>query len=209
MSASERFARFLSALFHPLWMPVFLFAGLVWVDPLVGYLLPPGITWFVFPLLLVNALAPAFSIWVMARGGFVTSVRLAHRKERFWPILLVVLYYGMTYGLIRFASSSIPWVLLSLILSVICNLLVALAFNFFVKTSLHMLALGGSTGAILALQMQHGLGPVWLLLAVMLLSGLVAWARLRLSAHSPREVYLGYALGAGVSFLVIRFEWVL
>lgn len=176
---------------------------------MVAYLMPQKMVWFVFPLLAINALAPAFSIWLMVKGGYVASVRLENRTERYWPIALVILYYAMTYGLIRLTTPSVPWLLFSFILALIGNLTVALIFSFFTKISLHLLAFGGCVGVVLALQSRHGLGPVMLPLVLLLLAGLTAWARLRLGAHSPREVYLGFSVGAVVSFLVLRFELVI
>jgi len=205
---ADRLAGFISVLFHPLWMPLLLFGVLVWTDPMVAYLMPRSMVWFVFPLLAINALAPAFSIWLMARGGYVSSVRLENRTERYWPISLVIMYYIMTYGLIRLTAPSVPWLLFSFILALIGNLVAALILSFFTKISLHMLAFGGCVGVVLALQSQHGLGPVMLPVVMLLLAGLTAWARLRLGAHRSGEVYLGFLVGALVSFLVVRSEWV-
>ena len=60
---------------------------------------------------------------------------------------------------------------------------------------MHMLAQGGILAVYLHVaMMDHTWDLNWV--SVLLLSaGLVGWSRLRLGAHTPAEVYSGFALG--------------
>jgi membrane-associated phospholipid phosphatase len=205
----NRIANFLSILFHPLWVPVYLFVALMRFDRYALFLVGKDFQKLFLPLLLINAIAPAFSIWLLAKGGYISSVRVENRRERFVPILLVLFYYGGTYALIRITGQSVPWLIPSLMLALIASLVAALSLNFILKISLHMLALGGAFGVVLAIQAQHRFGPIAIAAAIGLLAGLVGWARLKLNAHSPREVYAGFLVGAVFSYFILRYELVI
>ena len=78
-----------------------------------------GLSYFLFVLLLINTLAPAVSLWMLQRRGFISDLDIRSRKERPWPFLLVLAYYTMAYLLVlnstawrccRFtARCSCPW----------------------------------------------------------------------------------------------------
>ena len=82
---------------------------------------------------------------------------------------------------------------------VLLSLVVAIASAWVVtwkaKISMHMLAQGGILAVYLHVaMMDHTWDLNWV--SVLLLSaGLVGWSRLRLGAHTPAQVYSGFALG--------------
>lgn len=64
------------------------------------------------------------------------------------------------------------------------------------KISMHMTAIGALCGFVFILGMKY-LGDVINLLPLLILvSGLVASARLYLKQHTPAQVYVGYIYGA-------------
>ncbi len=71
------------------------------------------------------------------------------------------------------------------------------------RISLHMIASGGIVGTFLcSLFFSHYLNHYVLILAI-IIAGLVGFSRLKLSAHTQKEVYLGFVLGligAAVTF---------
>ena len=84
-------AKLVSAVLHPLCMPLLTLAMLLSED---GYLQHRmGLFSYLFVLLLINTLAPAASLWMLQRRGFISDLDIRSRKERPWPFLLVLAYY--------------------------------------------------------------------------------------------------------------------
>jgi membrane-associated phospholipid phosphatase len=65
--------------------------------------------------------------------------------------------------------------------------------------------MGAMLGAFIGLQIVLMLDLLWLISIGVFLAGLVGFARLRAGTHSQAQIYLGYALGFIVMFLLIRY----
>ena len=61
-----------------------------------------------------------------------------------------------------------------------------------------MLGIGGITGGFIGLMLFQSLYSPMLLIAIILLSSLVAFARLKLNTHNESQVYVGYLVGVVV-----------
>ncbi len=85
-------------------------------------------------------------------------------------------------------------------LATIIAISIALAITFFWKISMHMIGIGGLTGAILALSLRFGIDAWMIFTVVLLISGLLGSSRLFLNAHTPAQVHTGYLLGTVVVF---------
>lgn len=68
-----------------------------------------------------------------------------------------------------------------------------------------MAAMGGLTGALLALCFRTGTNPVWAIVLVIIASGLLATSRLMLKKNKMWHLEAGYALGFVTLYLVIYF----
>ncbi len=72
----------------------------------------------------------------------------------------------------------------------------------FWKISLHGIGIGGLVGFIMGLNQQSFLNYFeYVLPLLFLISAIVLSARLKLNAHSPNQVYVGFVLGIFVSFV--------
>lgn len=63
------------------------------------------------------------------------------------------------------------------------------------KVSIHMLGMGGIVGTIIGLILRYQVDAIQLVMALVILSGVVGYSRLRLDAHTPLQVYVGFVLG--------------
>jgi len=70
-----------------------------------------------------------------------------------------------------------------------------LLFNINIKTSLHMLGIGGIIGFVMVISYEYQLNFNALLAGLFILAGLIGLSRLALNAHRPKEVYIGFMLG--------------
>lgn len=200
-----QFSKFLSLIFHPLGMPMVIYLLVRWIDPY--YIAPAEADYFVFLLLGINIIAPALSILIMIKFKMVSSIDLHDRKERWAPYLLVILYYIMSYGLLRYLGPTLPTEVFSFILSVIVSLLLSLGINFFWKISVHMLGQGGVFGSLISLSILHRADVSIIIIACLLMSALTGFSRLRLNAHTHQQVYAGFVLGVVCNLVILCGEW--
>ena len=187
-------AQTVSGVLHPLCMPLLTLGLLMLTD---GYLVHRlGLFAYLFVLLLINTVAPAISLWLLKRRGVISDLDIRKRSERPWPFLLVLAYYLMAYVLVvQSTAVAVPVFYQQVLLSLVVAIASAWVVTWKAKISMHMLAQGGILAVYLHVaMMDHSWDLNWV--SVLLLSaGLVGWSRLLLGAHTPAEVYSGFALG--------------
>jgi hypothetical protein len=189
------FAHLLSVFFHPLFIPTYLFLLLMQVVPYeFAGITPWQLTLRLFSVFWWTAFVPAFAIFLLWRLQFVNSIMLLTRKERIVPFIIVMLFYWWQYYLSRHFDNQ-PIVLRFFYLGIFLSTVVGLILNSYLKISLHGMAAGGAVAAIVLFSWYYGL-PLWVyILLSTLLAGLGASARLLISDHSSREVYIGLLTG--------------
>ncbi len=198
-------ALLISYVLHPLWTPVLLL-GLLWMlDPWLR--LQPGVMIYVATVLLINALAPAVSIFMLHRRGVLSDLEVSERKERKWPFLIVLFYQVLGYFALTRPGVYLPPEVLGLVVAMMAALVVAIFVNRHFKMSMHLLANGGAFGAVWSFNHLHGLGlESWLPLGF-LLAGAVGWSRMRLGVHTPKELALGFLVGYTLMRTVVEWGW--
>lgn len=196
-------SKVISVLFHPMLMPVF---GVFLIFnsghhvafmPLeakrVVYLMV-GLTTCILPLSLLP---------LLYQFGAIKSFQMETPRERLWPVLFTALFYYMGYLLLK--RMGLSGMLATFMLSTLATLLIALVITLFWKISLHTIGIAGVAGALAALGLRYGLDVSGWLALLVVAGGLTASARLALGAHTPAQVYAGYALG----FLLVFFSLLL
>ena len=145
-------------------------------------------------------LIPLLILIILKKIKLLNSFKAESIKERRIPVaLMVVLFYllGSTLnnipnlrdlGLLFFGTST-------------GLIFIYLLFIINIKASIHLLSLGISISFLLILAQTYAKNLVLLVIVFMLLSGLLASARLHLNAHSVKEVYLGFFIGILSPFL--------
>jgi membrane-associated phospholipid phosphatase len=195
-------ATILSSVFHPLLVPSYLVAVLAYGFPPALLPLAAAARWQV--LLLVWGLTfwlPGLGVWLLVRSGRVSSVELYERRQRPVPLLLAA-------GTFAAATALTAWVpayqapLLTLVLGgITAAVLLTLFITFWWKISAHGVGMGGAVGLLALLLVRpyptDGQAAGWLA-ATGLAAAAVAWARLRLQAHTPAQVWAGLGLGAAL-----------
>jgi len=189
-------ALILSYVFHPLWMPFIVLLVLWGVDPWLR--MQPAMMVYVASILLINAIAPAISLYVLHRRGALSDLEVSQRKERTVPFLVVMFYQLLGYYALTRPGVFLPSEVLSLVVAMIVSLLVAMLLTRWIKVSMHLLAQGGALGALWSFNLLHDLGMEQLLPVGFLLAGLVGWSRMRLGVHTPTELALGFLTGFSV-----------
>jgi len=138
-------------------------------------------------------------IFLLYKKKIVHSIFLESREERIYPILIIAIFYYLTYYLMKGIRTS-P-VFSYYMLGATLLTILALIITFYSKISLHMLGMGGMSGLILGLVFNLSLNSEYLL-AVIFVSGITGFARLKLNSHKPSEIYSGFLVGAVIMFFL-------
>lgn len=203
ISIDDRLAKIVSAVFHPLLIPVYGLLIIFTAPSLYGYL-PVQVKKILFFIVLVdNVLIPAMLISWFRFRNIITTWTMDSRKERIMPLITTSFFYLFSVYLIyRF---HIPFFIK---LFVICSAFLAIAVtivNFWYKISVHATGAGALTALVMILSLRMQAPLAGLMIIVILASGLVMSSRLWLNSHTPGEVWLGFLLGIGGSCLCLCF----
>ncbi len=194
MPASDRIARFLSAIFHPLLIPTLGVFVLFQINSHLSFAINQDARRFIMLIVFVNtAIAPVLAVWVMKRTGLVKDFMLYDRNERILPLLVTSVLFFMTYYLLR--QISLPSLVYFFLMSATLLVMLTLMISFVWKISIHMVSLGGFTGFLIVTSLLLRVDIAWLIILAFLASGCVGTARLVLKAHNPAQIYAGYLLG--------------
>jgi hypothetical protein len=200
----ERFARFLSIVFHPLFVPFYMLMILLNVNTFFAMLIPVKAKLLLTALVfLTTVLIPLLIVYLLYRLKVVKSFYLETKEERIYPLMaLAVLYYLTYFMLKRFPISFIfsYYMLGSAFLTIL-----AMIISFYRKISLHMIGMGGMLGLLMGLSLSLKLDLTWFVVAAILLAGFLGFARIQSNSHKPSEIYSGFLVGAGVMFLLFIF----
>jgi len=194
-------ARIISVVFHPLLVPTYALLLLLNLKTNMTYALPATHGYMtVLLVFLTSFVAPSLIGFILFRLGIIQSLQMETQKERILPLFTVAMLFYGTYYLLK----QEPFYALFNIFMLGSTLLVIISIfiNYFTKISLHMMAQGGLTGAftgfILAFQQPY-YGWLYVMLFI---AGLTGFSRLKLNAHTPRQVYGGFGLGVLVMLML-------
>ena len=188
-------AKIISYIFHPLFIPTYIVIFLVYQVPYEF----AGITdWKlklkIFSFFWMTAFFPAFAVFLLWRLKMSESIFLRTQKERIVPYFVTMFFYWWMYYLSKNQTDQ-PIVLRFFFCGIFYTTIAGVIINNFIKISLHTIAAGGATMAIVLFSFYYhthlGL-PISIAVA---LTGIVASARLLVSNHTTFEVYTGLGLG--------------
>ena len=190
----QKFANLISVLFHPVLIPTYMLVVLL----NSGYFYTFGFSgevklYLIAFVFIMTCLIPASLMFVLKKTGIIKTIRMNDRQERMIPIAITSVIYYITYYAL--SKTGILNVYNRFLLGITVLSLFSLLINFSTKISLHMIAMGGITGALLGFMLNFPVDTAVSVYLFFLLSGLVGYARLTISNHTLRQVYNGFMLG--------------
>ena len=201
INLTERLARILSFVFHPLFMPLYGLVILLSAPTFLKYLPPAAKRVLFFVLLVNNVLIPLILLPFLRIRNFITSYHLDDRRERIIPMLTAsILYFTTSFIVLRY---QVPFFLKSFIFATAVLSIIVSMVNFWWKISVHAVGAGALTATVFSLWIKMYTPLPLHLIAVILLSGTILAARLRLNSHDPMQVWTGYLTGFIVLVLFI------
>ena len=190
---TEKLAKIVSVVFHPIFMPVYGLAILISAPTFLRYL-PAEAKRIIFMVVVINnVLIPLSLLPFLRYRNLISSYHIGDRKERIIPLLTASILYCTTSFIVF--SSQVPFFLKSFIFATSVVAIVVSMINFWWKISIHATGAGALTATVIALTFRMHTPLTFYLLAVILVSGVVLSARLRLNSHNPAQVWTGYFTG--------------
>lgn len=190
---AKTIAHILSAILHPLLMPtiglLFIFSASTSI-----IILPYEAKRIILIIVGINTLVlPLLMIPLFYRLNIIKSIDMTGHRERIVPLAFTLIPYIFSfYFLYKLPIiQEIPMFLLGATITILVTLIISIWW----KVSIHMVGIGGMVGLFFALSLRFYVDVIWLLAIFVILSGVVAWARLTLNAHKPSQVYIGFLIG--------------
>ncbi|KAB2808685.1 hypothetical protein [Phaeocystidibacter luteus] len=198
---SNRLAQFLSYLLHPAIIPTL-------GSLLVLTTIPEHVTeqqiWYISAFVLLSTyFMPAIVSVVMRRLGIISSLHMKDPKDRKYPFLVSIAFFLITAN--RLSGEEVPEEIIRLLLASAGTILLFYALLRVTKLSVHLAGIGGLTAVAIYLSHNYQVMMLEVIALLILLSGLLGTARLTLRAHTPMQVWVGYACGFGFTYLALFF----
>lgn len=144
-------------------------------------------------------LIPLLIMVVLKKVKIVKSYKVKTINERKLPIGIMIMIFYLLGNAFKNSPNLNDIGLLFLSTSLGLFFIYTL-FYFNIKASIHLLSLGISLGFFMILSSVHSQSLTAAFIVIVILSGLLASARLHLKAHSVKEVYFGFFIGVLVPF---------
>lgn len=201
-SSQEMVANLLSAMFHPLLVPLYAYVlmfSLTYLNIMpiqyVAFVLSIIITFTIVTPMLFIGLYKWMNKWNMKE--------LSERKRRFIPYVLTLMSY--TTCLITMYNMHFPHYFSSIIMAAFVCTLICMLLNFRWRVSIHLAGCGMFVGGLLSYSFLFYFNPVWWLCGFILLAGIQGTARISWHQHTLLEVILGFVAGMFCSIIGILF----
>lgn len=191
---SEKIARGISCLLHPLFLPLYMMLLFVGTDVFTVSAIPNRFRLVILSIVfLITVFFPVLLTFFLLRLKIISSFYLNKKEERIFPLLYTAILYYLTYYLFR--NLQVFSLFCYFMLGATLLAIISLILSFYKKISLHMTGMGSLTGFFLGLSLNFGIHFLSFFITTVLLSGWVGFARVKLNAHHPFEIYTGFLLG--------------
>lgn len=195
-------ARFLSTLFHPLFIPTlvltiaFLFyPSLMGINGSVIEILPYIL---LFILFYTCVLPGGFILWLSKRK-IISSYSLSNLKDRRIPYFSTAVIYGL-FAYMVYSQARVMYATSLFLFSTAAVIFILGIISFWWQISAHAAGVGGWIGFLLVLLFFQEKPLIWPFIVSFPLAGAVLSSRLHLQVHTPAQVWTGFAIGAFVQF---------
>jgi len=198
----EKAARIISVVFHPVFVPAFGFILLLNTN-VYGIMLSEEAKRFIMLVVLfTTATLPMLTVAVLSFSPKF-DFYMTQNKDRVVPLLFTSVYYYLGFLLLS-KIHFLPVLKLYMIASVLVALALLLV-SFSWNICIHMAALGTVSAMFFAISFRTGINPLYTIILLVVVSGLVGSARLTLNKNSLMQLAAGYLLGFLIVYPVVYF----
>ena len=136
---------------------------------------------------------PVVNILILYSLKRIPAITLSNQRDRTFPYLVTALFY---FGLFYLMLDMNIWTILKIsVIGAGFAILMTALVNLKFKISAHMVGIGGLLGVLLCVSylIKFDMTPFYIL--VIILAGLLGFARLKLEEHKPYQIYSGFLMG--------------
>ena len=212
------FSKAIAVIFHPVFTVIYsylIYFNIQNVYNQMLFLAAPKIYWaLLFFLFLMIVFFPLVTIYIMYRNKTISSMSIPIRKERLPVLILISIYYLMTYYIFRYWNTTLlnlfhPY--LSFLFAGLVLIFTLTAITYFWKISLHSSSISALCGGMMAETIvAHPVSSqeqvFYINMALLVLVGIVCFSRLYLKAHTVSQTITGIALGFSLAFSFVFFQ---
>lgn len=163
-------------------------------DTVYDYLTEFETKWRISLIVFVfSFLFPVLNIYLLYKLKRLPSLVLSNQTDRTFPYIMTALFY---FGLFYLLMDINIWntVKIFIVGGGLAILLTAI-INLKYKISAHMVGIGGMLGVLISVSYLIKFDFTLFYIAVIIIAGLIAFARLSLKEHEPSQIYSGFLLG--------------
>jgi len=184
--------KLISYIFHPVIFSII--ATLLYFIILPSHITKQSEHTILLIVFLSTYIVPILLILFLKRFNMVRSFQLATIAERKFPILFMIFLF-IFLGRILLLTEVVNLLAYSFFACALALLFVYVLFFNNIKVSLHTLSISGLIGFLCIISYNFQLNLLVPIIALFLIFGIIATARLKLEAHNSNEVYLGFFIG--------------
>jgi len=188
------FAKVISFIFHPLFIPVYIIFFLLKIH---GYLLAGFNDWEklkVFLQMFVNCtFLPLLSVLLLKGLKFIDSIYLRTQRDRIIPYVISMIFYFWNWY--AFKNNAEIKEIVDLSLAVFISSIIGFLANINLKVSMHAIAVGVMLTFMAILTLQDSSNLILYFCLTVFITGAVCTSRFIASDHSAKEVYTGLFIG--------------
>ncbi len=196
------FLKFISYLFHPLFVPI---AGTVTYFVVTPKYSPLELqSGNILPIFILTVIIPIISFLILKNLGVIRSIFLPDLRERTYPLIISILLLVMVLFKVipNNYTAELYFFFVGLIAATAASLMLVF-LNF--KISLHLMGMGSLLMFLISLSIHFEKNITIAISLCTLATGLVATSRLFLKAHGRAEVLVGFLIGAISQLLTLKF----
>lgn len=194
-------AYLISVIFHPIFIPIYFSILVFFTDYIISNTLTLENKFLIIVILIFNFLIMPISltaIWLKIRYSRINMNTIL--SERIASLLVFgITYFGIGLLLLKLQFNFIL-AFIGLTASIICFIIVFITT--FIKISIHVTSWAALLTWILILMYKTNYDFSIIIIVVMLITGIVAWSRKVLEAHTNTELTLSYIIGFVVSIFL-------
>lgn len=171
---------------------VLLFFGIQ--DTVYDYLTPFETKWRISVIVFMFSFVfPVLNIFILYKLKRIPAITLSGQKDRTFPYIMTGLFYfGLFYLMLDINIwNSIKLFIVGGGLAIMLTAIINLKY----KISAHMVGIGGLLGVLISVSYLIKFDMTVFYIAVIVLSGIIGFARLKLDEHKPYQIYTGFLLG--------------
>jgi len=190
----DKIAKIISVILFPLFFPSYVILILFYYNNFNTYQITLNAKFMVFTIIFITTCVfPLLFIFIMKKRGMIKSIQMETREERVFPLIISTIFFFMAYYMLK--DIEVLGLFLFFLIGSTLLLIITLLINFLSKISIHMIGVGGMTGALIGLSLRMNADLVVLINISLFLSGLTGYARLKLKAHNQSQIYTGFLSG--------------